>query len=268
MVVKTKRKNSFRHFFILKGRIIMKTTIKHIIKNPIQHIMKCTTIVFLAAAMVLCMVACAATEEPVTTTPATEAPVAAALAPTEPAETKPAFVPERYEPTLPPEPTVPETEPTEPVEDEDDYYYEDSYYEETYYEDSYYQEEPSCYVPEGEEPEIVVKHWEGVTVVNVKDLPYPDVTYDYVAAGNYGDAYAASTYGWIVDYSLNADNAGYYPACSISVQYALDNGGQDFINAKMAEAVDATAWGMSGPCYVCCDCWMDSGWIFFQVYYG
>ena len=81
MVVKTKRKNSFRYFFILKGRIIMKTTIKHIIKNPIQHIMKCTTIVFLAAAMVLCMVACAATEEPVTTTPATEAPVAAALRP-------------------------------------------------------------------------------------------------------------------------------------------------------------------------------------------
>ena len=243
----------------------MKTTIKHIIKNPIQHIMKCTTIVFLAAAMVLCMVACAATEEPVTTIPATEAPVAAAPTPTQPEETKAAFVPERYEPTLPPEPTVPETEPTEAVEveDEDDYYYEDSYYEDSYY------EEPSCYVPEGEEPEIVVKHWEGVTVVNVKDLPYPDVTYDYVAAGNYGDAYAASTYGWIVDYSLNADNAGYYPAGSISVQYALDNGGQDYINWRMTQTVDATAYMLGeGLVGVCCDCWMDSGWIFFQVYYG
>lgn len=229
-----------------------------------KNTMKNITIAILIAAMAICMAACAAAQPAETTAPTQPITAAApATVPTEPVETKPAFVPERYEPTLPPEPTVPETEPTEPVEEEEDYYYEDSYYEDSYYEDSY------DYIPEETEAESEGEWWEGIPVVNVKDLPYPDVTYDYVAAGNYGDAYAASTYGWIVDYSLNADNAGYYPACSISVQYALDNGGQDFINAKMAEAVDATAWGLGdGLVGVCCDCWMDSGWIYFQVYYG
>lgn len=222
-------------------------------KNFTRFVMVCMLIV----AMTVSMAACGAAE-PAATTAATEAPVAAA--PTEPEENKAAFVPERYEPTLPPEPTVPETEPTEPttepveVEDEDDYYY----------------EENNDYTPAPTEAPAPVE-----TTPPATEAPAPvettppeteppvTVSFDYNAAANYGNSYAVSTYGWVV----NSAADGFFPAGSISVEQAINNGGQSYINAKMAETVDATAWGMSGPHYVWCDCWESDGWIYFVVYY-
>ena len=173
-------------------------------KNFMRFMMVCMLIV----AMTVSMAACGAAE-PAATTAATEAPVAAA--PTEPEETKAAFVPERYEPTLPPEPTVPETEPTEPatepveVEDEDEYYY----------------EENNDYTPAETTPPATEAPAPVETAPPETDPPVT-VSYDYNAAANYGNSYAASTYGWVV----NSAASGYYPASSISVEYAMNKGGQ------------------------------------------
>ena len=220
-------------------------------KNFMRFMMVCMLIV----AMTVSMAACGAAE-PAATTAATEAPAAAA--PAEPEETKAAFVPERYEPTLPPEPTVPETEPTEPatepveVEDEDDYYYEDDSSSGSDYTPAPVETTP----PATEAP---------VETTPPETEPPVTVSFDYNAAANYGNSYAASTYGWIV-YSA-ADS--YYPAGSISVDHAINNGGQSYINAKMAESVDATATALGGGTYgVWCDCWESDGWIYFVVYYG
>lgn len=97
----------------------------------------------------------------------------------------------------------------------------------------------------------------------------PAVSLDYNAAAAYGNSYAASTYGWIVDSSVE----GFYPACSISVDYAISNGGQSCVNSNMAETVDATAWmlsqyGSTAGCACWCDCFESNGWIYFVVYYG
>lgn len=95
----------------------------------------------------------------------------------------------------------------------------------------------------------------------------PAVSLDYNAAAAYGNSYAASTYGWIVDSSVDS----FYPASSISVDYAISNGGQSCINARMASEVDSTAWDISGDGSVFgvwCDCFESNGWIYFVVYYG
>ena len=93
----------------------------------------------------------------------------------------------------------------------------------------------------------------------------PPVTLDYNAAANYGNSYAASTYGWIVDSSVDS----YYPACRIEIDYAVNNGGQDCINSWMAGTVDATAWNLGEGLFgVWCECWEDDGCVFFQVCYG
>lgn len=202
----------------------------------------------------LVMVGCAGNEAPEATTEVVMA--ATEAAPTEPVETKPAFVPERYEPTLPPEPTVPETvetEPTEAVEEEDDYYDDDYYYEE---EDS----SGTDYTPAPTEAPAPVE-----TVPPETEAPVT-VSYDYNAAANYGNSHAVSTYGWYVDSSVE----GYYPASSISIEYAVANGGQSYINARMAEKVDSSAWnlGCESGYGVWCDCWESDGWIYFVVYYG
>ena len=228
-------------------------------KNFMRFMMVCMLIV----AMTVSMAACGAAE-PAATTAATEAPVA--VAPTEPEETKSAFVPERYEPTLPPEPTVPETEPTEPAtepveEDEDDTYY----------------EENNDYTPAPTEAPAPAPEAPAETTPPATEAPAPvetappeteapvTVSFDYNAAANYGNSYAASTYGWIVDASVE----GYYPASSISIDDAINNGGQSYINARMASKVDSTAWNLGGGTFgVWCDCWESDGWIYFVVYYG
>lgn len=97
----------------------------------------------------------------------------------------------------------------------------------------------------------------------------PAVTLDYNAAAAYGNSYAASTYGWIVDSSVE----GFYPASSVDVQYAIDNGGQSYINWRMTSVVDSTAFdlsafGSTAGCSVWCDCFESNGWIYFVVYYG
>lgn len=92
------------------------------------------------------------------------------------------------------------------------------------------------------------------------------VSFDYNTAAAYGNSYAASTYGWVVDSGAE----GYYPACSIDIQHAIDNGGQSYINSYMAGTVDATAWslGYEAGYRVWCDCYESNGWIYFVVYYG
>lgn len=222
---------------------------KETLKNLIAYL--------LVIAMTVCMAACSVAE-PAETTAATEAPVAAA--PTEPVETKAAFVPERYDPTLPPEPTVPETEPTEPAtepveEDEDNTYY----------------EENNNYTPAPEAPaEPAPTEAPAPVETTPPETEAPvTVSYDYNAAANYGNSYAASTYGC----AINAAVEGYYPAGAISIDQAINNGGQSYINAEMAETVDATMWNLSqfgslDGCAVWCDCWESDGWIYFVVYYG
>lgn len=96
----------------------------------------------------------------------------------------------------------------------------------------------------------------------------PAVSLDYNAAAAYGNSYAASTYGWIVDSSVDS----FYPACSISVDYAISNGGQPYINSYMAGTVDSTAFNLAAlgntMFGVWCDCFESDGWIYFVVYYG
>lgn len=97
----------------------------------------------------------------------------------------------------------------------------------------------------------------------------PAVSLDYGAAGNYGDSYAASTYGWIVDYSLNSDNAGYYPGSNLPLDYYANNGGQSALNAEVAGMVDLTASLLGGGVYgVSCCVWESDGWVYVVVYYG
>ena len=222
--------------------------------------MKKTRMMYWILAMLLVvslvMVGCAGNEAPEATTEVVMA------APTEPAETKPAFVPERYEPTLPPEPTVPETVATEPteaeVEEDDDYYEEDN--------------SGSNYTPAPETPaETTPPATEAPAPVETTppETEAPAPSLNYAAAGNYGDSYAASTYGWIIDYSLNSDNAGYYPGSSRSLDYYLSNGGQSALNAAAASAVDATAYGLGGGVYgVSCCVWESGGTVYIVVYYG
>lgn len=94
------------------------------------------------------------------------------------------------------------------------------------------------------------------------------VSFDYNAAAAYGNSYAASTYGWIVDSSVDS----FYPASSVDVQYAIDNGGQSYINTRMASVVDSTYSNLAAlgntMFGVWCDCFESDGWIYFVVYYG
>jgi len=232
---------------------------KETLKNLIAYL--------LVIAMTVCMAACSVAE-PAETTAATEAPAAAA--PTEPVETKATFVPERYEPTLPPEPTVPETEPTEPAtepveEDEDNTYYEENNDYTPAPEAPAETTPPAPEAPAETTPPATVAPAPVETTPPETEAPVI-VSYDYNAAANYGNSYAASTYGWVVD----AGAEGYYPAGSISIDQAINNGGQSYINAEMAETVDATAYmlGCEAGYRVWCDCWESDGWIYFVVYYG
>ena len=104
---------------------------------------------------------------------------------------------------------------------------------------------------------------------SIPKLEAPAVSLDYNAAGNYGDSYAASTYGWIVDYSLNSDNAGYYPGSNLPLDYYANNGGQSALNAEVAGMVDLTASLLGGGVYgVSCCVWESDGWVYVVVYYG
>lgn len=104
---------------------------------------------------------------------------------------------------------------------------------------------------------------------SIPKLEAPAVSLDYGAAGSYGDSYAASTYGCIIDYSLNSENAGYYPGTSRSLDYYISNGGQAALNAEVAAVVDRTAYllGTTGFNISCC-AWESDGWVYVVVYYG
>lgn len=103
---------------------------------------------------------------------------------------------------------------------------------------------------------------------SIPKLEAPAVSLDYNAAAAYGNSYAASTYGWIVDSSVDS----FYPASSVDVQYAIDNGGQSYINTRMASVVDSTYSNLAAlgntMFGVWCDCFESDGWIYFVVYYG
>lgn len=103
---------------------------------------------------------------------------------------------------------------------------------------------------------------------SIPKLEAPAVSLDYGAAGSYGDSYAASTYGCIVDYSLNSDNAGYHFASFRSVDYYINNGGQSALNADMAAQVDVTAYDVGSGFYVNCSAYENGGYVYFVVYYG
>lgn len=173
----------------------------------------------------------------------------------------------RYQATLPPEPekpTEPATQPTEPAVTE-----------ETDTGDTSSGSSGSGYTPaptEAPAPAPTEAPAPVETAPPATEAPTEapvTVSYDYNAAAAYGNSYAASTYGWIVDSSVE----GYYPAGSISLQDAANNGGQSYINSWMASVVDSTYWSLSqfgstAGCAVWCDCWESDGWIYFVVYYG
>lgn len=96
----------------------------------------------------------------------------------------------------------------------------------------------------------------------------PAVSLDYAAAGNYGDSYAVSTYGCVIDYSLNFDNAGYYFSYINPVEYYTSNGGQAALNAAVAGQVDVTAYGVGGAFYVNCCVYESGGSVYITVLYG
>lgn len=96
---------------------------------------------------------------------------------------------------------------------------------------------------------------------------------DYAAAAAYGNSYAASTYGWIVDTSLNSGNAGYYPAGMRTVDYINEHGGQSCLNSEMANEVtttyvDLSRYGSTDGCAVNCYAYESNGVVYFLVYYG
>ena len=172
----------------------------------------------------------------------------------------------RYQATLPPEPTVPETEPTEAAAEEEDTYYGDTSSDDSSSGSSGYTPAPTeAPAPAPTEAPAPVETAPPATEAPT-EAPVT-VSYDYNVAAAYGNSYAASTYGWIVDSSVDS----FYPASSISLNDAANNGGQSYINARMAQDVDATAWLLSddgGIFGVWCDCFESDGWIYFVVYYG
>ena len=108
----------------------------------------------------------------------------------------------------------------------------------------------------------------------VEKISVPNITLDYAAAESYGNQYAASTYGWYIDTSLNSGNAGYYPASTTSVYQVNESGGQDYLNRKVADKVNSLRSnladrGVTGIPYINCDVYDDgNGKIFILVYYG
>ena len=108
----------------------------------------------------------------------------------------------------------------------------------------------------------------------IEILSDPEVSLDYAAAEAYGNSYAASTYGFSVNGSLNSGNAGYYPASTTDIYACSERGGQAYLNSKVASKVDTlysnlSSYGSIEGCAVNCDVYDNgSGVIFIVVYYG
>ena len=96
----------------------------------------------------------------------------------------------------------------------------------------------------------------------------PAVSLDYAAAAAYGDSYAASTYGCIVDPTLTFDNAGYDFPGGRSLEYYANNGGQAALNADVAWCVDDFASRAGCAFNISCCVYESNGWVNIYVLYG
>ena len=181
-----------------------------------------------------------ATEPPATEPPATEPPAAEPPATEPPATEPPATEPPAMDPpaTDPPATEPPATEPpaTEPPATE-----------------------PPATEPPATEPPATE--------------PDPEIILDYDTAMAYGNQYAMDTYGYYIDLSLNADNAGFEFPYSASVHGIIEKGGQDYLHLRIARKVDSLAESLSargiGKAYISCYIYEDAdGIVQFYVYYG
>ena len=101
----------------------------------------------------------------------------------------------------------------------------------------------------------------------------PEIILDYDTAMAYGNQYAADTYGYYIDLSLNADNAGFEFPYSASVHGIIAKGGQDYLHLRIARKVDSLAESLSArgisKAYISCYIYEDAdGIVQFYVYYG
>ena len=189
-----------------------------------------------------------ATEPPATEPPATEPPATEPPATEPPATEPPATEPPATEPppTEPPATEPPPTEPpaTEPPATE-----------------SPATEPPATDPPPTEPPATEPPATE------------PEIILDYDTAMAYGNQYAADTYGYYIDLSLNADNAGFEFPYSASVHGIIAKGGQDYLHLRIARKVDSLAESLSArgisKAYISCYIYEDAdGIVQFYVYYG
>ena len=176
-----------------------------------------------------------ATEAPTTEPPATEPPATEPPATEPPATEPPATEPPATEPpaTEPPATEPPATEPPAT--------------------------EPPATEPPATEPPATE--------------PDPEIILDYDTAMAYGNQYAMDTYGYYIDLSLNADNAGFEFPYSASVHGIIEKGGQDYLHLRIARKVDSLAESLSargiGKAYISCYIYEDAdGIVQFYVYYG
>lgn len=101
----------------------------------------------------------------------------------------------------------------------------------------------------------------------------PAVGLDYDEAMAYGNQYAEDTYGYYIDLTLNADNAGFEFPYSASVSGIIEKGGQEYLHLRIARKVDSLAESLSArgisKAYINCYIYEDAdGIVQFFVYYG
>ena len=101
----------------------------------------------------------------------------------------------------------------------------------------------------------------------------PVTVLDYAAAMAYGNQYAVDTYGYYIDLTLNADNAGFEFPYSASVHGIIEKGGQEYLQLRIARKVDSLAESLSArgisKAYISCHIYEDAdGIVQFYVYYG
>lgn len=108
----------------------------------------------------------------------------------------------------------------------------------------------------------------------VSKLDPPEVTLDYAEAMAYGNRYAADTYGWYIDLSLNYDNAGFNFPSAPHKDSIIMNGGQEELHTILRLKIDdlyrtLLDRGVTGIPYINCHVYEDSsGIVFIYVYYG
>ena len=98
------------------------------------------------------------------------------------------------------------------------------------------------------------------------------ITLDYAVAMAYGNQYAVDTYGYYIDLTLNADNAGFEFPYSASIHGIIEKGGQDYLHLRIARKVDSLAESLSSrgisKAYINCHIYEADGIVQFYVYYG